>query len=61
MKDVCARLQVSAVMGWRLYAEHGLRVVRIGRAIRVRESDLATWLERNSSVGSSSNDEGGAK
>ena len=52
IKDICERLQISAVTGWRLYAERGLRVVRIGKSIRVRESDLAAWLEKNASGGS---------
>jgi excisionase family DNA binding protein len=56
-KDVCERLQISAVTGWRLYSERGLKVIRIGRAIRVRESDLQAWLEKNTSGGG---DGGGA-
>ncbi len=52
MKEVCARLQISAVTGWRLYAERGLRVVRIGKSIRVRKSDLDAWLDKNASGGS---------
>jgi excisionase family DNA binding protein len=52
VKNVCERLQISAVTGWRLYSERGLKVIRIGRAIRVRESDLQAWLEKNTSSGS---------
>jgi len=51
LKDVCARLQISSVTAWRLYAERGLRVVKIGRAVRVRPEDLQAWLERNSTAG----------
>ena len=53
LKEVAERLQISRVTCWRLYAEHGLRVVRIGKAIRVRENDLQAWLEKNSSVNES--------
>ena len=52
VKEVCERLQISTVTGWRLYSERGLRVVHIGRSIRVREADLAAWLEKNASDGS---------
>jgi excisionase family DNA binding protein len=47
MRDVEARLQISPVTAWRLHAERGLRVIRVGRAIRVRESDLEAWLEKH--------------
>ena len=51
MKDVCERLQVSSVTGWRLHAQRSLKIIRVGRSIRVRESDLEAWIERNSSGG----------
>jgi len=51
LKDVCGRLQISGVTAWRLHAERGMRVVRIGRSVRVRESDLQAWLEKNTSGG----------
>jgi excisionase family DNA binding protein len=51
LKDVCGRLQISGVTAWRLHAERGLKVIRIGRAVRVRESDLEAWLEKNTSGG----------
>ena len=51
LKNICERLQISSVTGWRLYSERGLKVIHIGRAIRVRESDLQAWLEKNSSGG----------
>ena len=55
--DVRDRLQISRVTAWRLHAERGLRVVRIGRAIRVRESDLAAWLEKNATGNGSTSSE----
>lgn len=59
MKDVCWQLQISDVSGWRLYKERGLKVIHIGRAIRVRESDLQAWLEKNATTsGSDSGTEG---
>jgi excisionase family DNA binding protein len=61
MKDVAERLQVSGVTAWRLHAERGLRVVRIGRSVRVRESDLEAWLDKNASGGSEGGAEGGAR
>ena len=48
LKDIAERLQISSVTAWRLHAERGLRVVRIGRSVRVRESDLEEWLKKNS-------------
>lgn len=51
MKDLAERLQVSGVTAWRMHAERGLRVVRIGRSVRVRESDLQAWLDRHASGG----------
>jgi excisionase family DNA binding protein len=51
MKEVAARLQISAVTAWRLTAERGLRKISIGRCVRVRETDLQGWLERHTSGG----------
>lgn len=53
MRDVQGRLQVSRVTAWRCVAERGLKCVRIGRSVRIRERDLEAWLERNSSDGNS--------
>jgi excisionase family DNA binding protein len=61
LKNVCERLQISSVTGWRLYSERGLKVIRIGRAIRVRESDLEVWLEKNTSGGGDNGVEGSAR
>jgi excisionase family DNA binding protein len=51
LRNVCDRLQISDVTGWRLHSERGLKVIRIGRAIRIREADLEAWLEKNTSGG----------
>ena len=48
LAQVAEQLQISRVTCWRLHAERGLRVIKIGRAIRVRESDLQAWLEQHS-------------
>ena len=61
VQDVCDRLRISAVTGWRLYSERGLKIIRIGRAIRVRETDLEAWLDKNASGGSEGGAEGGAR
>lgn len=42
-----AVLQVSRATLWRWQSEHGLKVVRIGGVIRVRESDLQAFLKRH--------------
>ena len=50
MKELAERLQVSRVTAWRLIAERGLKCIRIGRSVRIRERDLEAWLEKNSTV-----------
>ncbi len=50
LAQVATRLQISRVTCWRLHAERGLRVVKIGRSIRVRPADLEAWLEKNSAI-----------
>jgi len=51
LAQVGEQLQISRVTCWRLHAERGLRVVKIGRAVRVRPADLAAWLDKNASGG----------
>ncbi len=51
LAQVAEKLQVGRVTCWRLYAERGLRVVKIGRAVRVRPADLEQWLAKNASGG----------
>lgn len=50
-RQLCERLQISRVTGWKLVAERGLRCIKIGRSVRIRESDLEAWLERNTREG----------
>lgn len=50
-KELCARLKVSRVTGWKLTSERGLKCIHIGRSVRIRESDLAAWLEKNATGG----------
>lgn len=45
-KQLCERLQVSRVTGWKLTSERNLKYIRIGRSVRIRESDLQAWLEK---------------
>jgi excisionase family DNA binding protein len=54
LRDLCARLQCSRTTAWRLVNERGLRCVRIGGLVRVKESDLAAWIEKHSTAGNGS-------
>lgn len=47
LKEVQDRLGVSRSTVWRWHAERGLRVITIGSVTRVRESDLAEFLDRH--------------
>jgi len=58
IRDLCERLQCSRTTAWRLIAERGLRCCRSGGLVRVKESDLAAWIEKNSTVGNGA--DGGA-
>ncbi len=42
-------LGVSRSTLWRWRAERGLKVVRIGDVVRIRESDLRTFLNKHDS------------
>ncbi len=44
-------LGVSRSTLWRWTAEHGLKVLRIGDVVRIRESDLATFIRRHETDG----------
>lgn len=48
LQQVRELLQCSRSTAWRLVAERGLRVVRCAGLVRVREGDLAEWLEKHS-------------
>ena len=45
IEDVADRLAVSRSMAWKLISIGQLRAIRIGRAVRVRPSDLQAFLE----------------
>jgi excisionase family DNA binding protein len=49
VKQVQNLLSVSRSTVWRWQAEHGLKVVRVGGLVRVRESDLQAFLQRHES------------
>ena len=42
--ELADRLAVSRSMAWKLIAQGDLRSVRIGRAVRVRPSDLEAYI-----------------
>lgn len=45
--QVQERCGVSRSTVWRMINEHGLKVVRWAGMIRVKESDLAAWVEKH--------------
>ena len=47
LADVQTMVGVSRSTVWRWQAEHGLKVVRVGDVVRVRESDLQAFLRRH--------------
>jgi len=47
LAEVRQTVGVSRATIWRWINERGLRVVRVGGVIRVRESDLRAFLERH--------------
>lgn len=51
LAEVQDLLGVSRSTVWRWTAEHGLKVVRVGDVVRVRESDLQTFLSRHETSG----------
>ena len=44
-------LNVSRATVWRWTAEHGLKVVRVGDVVRIRENDLKEFLDRHETSG----------
>ncbi len=50
LDDVCDRLQVSDATIRRLVRDGELKVVRIGRAVRVRPEDLDDFIEARLTV-----------
>ncbi len=51
LKEVQELLGVSRSTLWRWHAERGLKVVRVGDVVRVRESDLQAFLSRHEAAG----------
>ena len=44
LDEVAERLSISRSMAWKLVAHGQLRSVRIGRAVRVRPTDLESYI-----------------
>ena len=51
LAEVRQRLGVSRATLWRWTAEQGLKVVRVGGTVRIRESDLEAFLKRHEQGG----------
>jgi excisionase family DNA binding protein len=51
IEEVARQLAVSRSMAWKLIAAGELRAVRIGRAVRVRPTDLEAFLGRAAGEG----------
>jgi excisionase family DNA binding protein len=49
LAQVGERLQVGRTSVHRIIAEGGLRRVKFGKIVRVRETDLQAWLEKHAS------------
>ena len=49
LKEVQTMFGVSRSTVWRWQAEHGLKVIRVGDVVRIRESDLRTFLNKHES------------
>ncbi|CAN5707564.1 hypothetical protein BH23CHL8_BH23CHL8_30450 [soil metagenome] len=49
--EIADRLAISRSMAWKLIAIGHLRCVRIGRAVRIRPSDLEAYIERAADEG----------
>lgn len=46
-KEVARQLNISKAMAYRLMQRGEIRCVRIGTAVRVRPSDLVTYIQAN--------------
>jgi excisionase family DNA binding protein len=49
LSEVQQLFAVSRCTVWRWHAERGLKVVRVGAVVRVKESDLQAFLKRHES------------
>lgn len=61
LAEVQQLLGVSRSSVWRWHAERGLKVVRVGGLVRVRESDLQAFLTRHELVEGENGAEQGAQ
>jgi len=55
LQQVQDLLAISRTTLWRWQAEHGLKVVRVGDVVRIRESDLQEFLRRHEAHGDCTN------
>jgi excisionase family DNA binding protein len=63
LADVGTRLQIGRTSVYKAILEGGLRRMKFGKVVRVKESDLLAWIERHTTGGESvggGNGEGGA-
>jgi excisionase family DNA binding protein len=51
LKEIQDAAGVSRPTLYRWRHEHGLKMVRVGGCVRVRESDWLAWLEKHSTSG----------
>lgn len=54
LQDIQKAADVSRVTVWRWCNERGLRTIRVGGCVRVRESDWLRWLVEHTEGGGNS-------
>jgi len=47
LRDVGQRLKIGRTSVWKLIAEGGLRRMKVGKIVRVKESDFLAWCEKH--------------
>lgn len=51
LSEVQAMLEISRSTLWRWHSERGLKIIKVGNLVRVKESDLLAFLKRHQTVG----------
>lgn len=59
LKEVQDLLGVSRSTVWRWQAEQGLKVLRVGNIVRIRQNDLEAFLNRHKSQGAAAAQDAG--